>query len=85
MNDRVNEEELPDVGMSWVVTPPIIIPLSARAKDKMRLPEGADAGIYLDADPVEALELFEDDYIIIVLEEDYIPNLIAVMSIKVLH
>ena len=75
-----------DIGMCFACIPPILVPYSDRAKAKMGLPEGACGAILLDSPVEELLSSMPEDWVCENIE--IIPeagDLIAVMTIKVLH
>jgi len=75
----------PDVGLCFKSTPPTMTPLSERAKAVMDLPEGVDAGIFLDTDAQTSLEIFGDEYVMVTMPEDYTPDIMMSMFIQELH
>lgn len=83
MNDL--EVEI-DVGLCNDTMPPIVVPLSDRAKEKMDLPEGALGALFIDNSAQEFLAVFPSDWICGNIELEYgDKDLIVLMSIKVLH
>jgi hypothetical protein len=75
----------PDVGLCWSTSPPLVVPLSKRAKGIIKLPENVDCAIFLNDSPEMIMGLFPEDTIIMAMAEDYAPNLIVAMTIKQLH
>tara|TARA_R110002153_G_scaffold53375_1_gene148965 strand:+ start:236 stop:487 length:252 start_codon:yes stop_codon:yes gene_type:complete len=82
LNDYIEDG---DVGLCWKTSPPIMILLSERAKAIIQLPEGVDAFIFLDCDPQEALEMFDDDYILVSMPDSYTPEMIITLGVQKLH
>lgn len=79
----MSDKPEPDIGLFFATTPPIVVPLSQRAKDRMRLPEGVDCAIFLE-EPEKVLAMFGEDYLVLMLKE-YSPKLIKPMSVQRLH
>jgi len=73
-----------DVGICFLTDPPLIVPLSSRAKLRLGLPEYADSILYLDSSPAELLGKLEDDWMVVTLE-DYEPSVIMVSKLRELH
>lgn len=75
----------PDIGLSWKTSPPLVVPISQRARDILNLPAGVDCAVFLEEEPERVMSIFPDDLLIISMEEDYNPKLIATATIKQLH
>ena len=73
-----------DIGMYFEVMPPLIIPISERAKEFLGLDEGVDAGIAFETTPEETIGCFPEDWVVATMENCDV-SLIAVLTIKQLH
>lgn len=74
----------PDVGLYFACVPPLIVPLSARAKEKLPCGAGFDAVMFLEDSAEEVLATFPPDWVAVALE-DFDGNRVKLLSIKVLH
>ena len=72
-----------DVGLCFLTSPPLIVPISQRAKDRLQLPEGVDCALFMEQ-AEKVIALFGEDYVFLHLEE-YEPKLIMPLSIQRLH
>ena len=50
-----------DVGLWFATVPPVLVPVSDRAKKMLPLPEGCDGMIVLD-EPADIMQRFPDDW-----------------------
>ena len=86
MTSKVIDVEV-DIGLYYGCMPPIVVPISDRAKAKIGMTDFHDGVIFLDADPVEVMiAISEDSWVLVELDE--LPSgaeVIKLMSIKVLH
>jgi hypothetical protein len=76
-----------DINLCFLCTPPLIIPVSDRAKARMALPEGVEAALFLE-DPAEnvlSIIVAEGDWMIATTDDLPSSELIKLMSIKVMH
>ena len=81
-----NEDQEADVGLYYGCIPPIVVPLSQRAKDKLNLTEFYDGALFMNCAPIDVLKaICEHDWMLITLEEPPGGGVIKLMSIKVLH
>lgn len=85
MSDK--EDPPIDINLCFICTPPLMIPVSDRAKEKMNLPEGVGSAIMLeDLDAIGTLGLLcDNDWILGNQDEPPESKLIMLMSTKVLH
>jgi hypothetical protein len=82
----MNEPEV-DINLCFLCSPPLIIPVSDRAKARISLPEGVEAALFLEdpAEDVLSVVLAREDWIIGTTDDPPSSELIKLMSIKVLH
>jgi hypothetical protein len=76
-----------DINLCFLCSPPLVIPVSDRAKARMCLPDGVEAALFLE-DPAEnVLDIIAADGDWMIATTDDLPSneLIKLMSIKVLH
>jgi hypothetical protein len=81
-----NDDEEADIGFYYGCIPPIVVPLSQRAKDKLALTEFYDGALFLDCEPMDVLVAISNhDWSLINLDEPPEGGVIKLMNIKVLH
>ena len=77
-----------DIGVVVILNPPVFIPISDRAKKLMKLDDNVQGVVYPHMDPKDVLELFGDQWVVGILEEqglNYELENIHIMTIKKLH
>ena len=76
-----------DIGLYYGCMPPIVVPLTDRAREKIGLTEFYDGAIFIDAEPMEVIAaISEDGWLLTEIEEmPESADVIKLMSIKVLH
>lgn len=75
-----------DVGIWHLTNPPVIVPLSDRAKEMLKLPEGATGIIYPYDTPDQVLGQFGEDITFKNLEtDDYAPVTVAIGNLQTHH
>ncbi len=76
-------EDNADLGICYKTMPPILIPISDRAKKE--LPTGeADCVIFLEDNADAVIETLDEDLVVVLMDE-YTPQLIAHLTINMLH
>jgi hypothetical protein len=75
-----------DVGIWHLINPPVIVPLSKRAREVMKMPEGTN-GVIFPYDPPEAvLGLFPKDFVFKNLEmDDFAPLIVSIGNLQTFH
>jgi hypothetical protein len=74
----------PDVGMYFKCMPPIVVPISDRAKARLGWTGFYDGYIFLENPVEEVLALFDEDWVVVDLEE-FNGEVVKLATIKTLH
>jgi len=75
-----------DIGLYYGTMPPIIVPLSDRAREKMGLEEACLGAMFLEDAAEDVLaSIAEEDWLVCELEDLPYGDLINLMNIKLLH
>lgn len=80
-----DEKEEYDVGLWHLTNPPVVVPLSDRAKEKMCMPEGTSGVIFPYDTPDEVLGFFGDDFTFTNLEEGFAPLTVSIGNLQTFH
>ena len=73
-----------DVAFCDRVMPPLIIPVSARAKERLNLADDCDCALFYMDTAEEVLAMFGEGYVF-TMDTEYVAKKIAVMTINMLH
>ena len=72
-----------DISLCFHTMPPVLVPVSDRARKKFGLEHGTCA-MFLEHDAEEVLDAIDDDWVLF-NDEEYMPKNIVVMTINKLH
>jgi hypothetical protein len=82
MSTEVTPSSEPDIGIYFGIAPPVMKPLSDRAKEFFSLPEGIE-GVLVECHPDQLMKAMPEDYTFEKLESS--PKTIAITGLEVLQ
>ncbi len=82
----MSDEKEYDVGIWHLTNPPVIVPLSDRAKEMMCMPKEVSGVIFPYDTPEEVLGFFGEDFTFTNLEADnYAPTRVSIGNLQTFH
>lgn len=79
-------DEKYDVGIWHLTNPPVIVPLSDRAKKIMMMPEGVTGVVFPYDAPEAVLGLFGEEFTFKNLEvDDFAPTMVSIGNLQTFH